>query len=234
MNKEQLERYSRHMMLQEIGAAGQQKLLDARVLVVGAGGLGAPVLHYLTAAGVGRIGIMDGDVVSLSNLQRQVLFSTEDVGKPKAQLAARRLAQLNPDVDFDVYAEMLTTDNADATISHYDMVVGASDNVASRYIIDRHCKCQNKAFIHASIGEFEGQVAVFNYNNSLAYEDLFPGMIDDDKTSGVIGVLPGIIGGFQANEVLKIICGVGEVLVNKLLLYDALSCDIQIVKTGVL
>ena len=232
MNKQQKERYSRHLMLKELGETGQQKLLDARVLVVGAGGLGAPVLHYLAAAGVGTIGIVDGDVVSLSNLQRQVLYTVDDIGVSKAFLAAKKLSRLNPDVVFDVHEEMLTAKNAERLIAKYDIVVGASDNFASRYLIDNVTCAQNKPFVHASVGAFEGQVAVFNYQGSLAYQDLFAGMCDDDTVLGVVGVLPGIVGSLQANEVVKIICGLGDVLANKLLIYDSLTCEMQVVKMG--
>ena len=232
MNTTQKERYSRHTMLKDVGEAGQQKLLNAKVLVVGAGGLGAPVLQYLTAAGVGNIGIVDGDVVSLSNLQRQILYSTDDIDLPKVETAARKLKQLNPDVVFDVYPLMLSEKNAEEIIAKYDIVVGASDNFSSRYLIDAITKLQQKPFVHASIGEYEGQLSVFNYQGAMSYADLFPGMQDDAQVSWVIGVLPGIIGAYQANEVIKIICGIGQVLCNRLLIVDALSCEIQMLTLG--
>ncbi|MDA3853858.1 MAG: HesA/MoeB/ThiF family protein [Bacteroidales bacterium] len=231
MNNQQKARYSRHISLKAIGEEGQQKLLDASVLVVGAGGLGAPVLQYLVAAGVGHVGCVDADVVSLSNLQRQVLYREDDIGKPKVDIAKATLSQLNDDVHITTYPVMLSADNAETILSNYDIIVGATDNFESRLIIDKLSKAQGKAFVHGSIGEFEGQVAVFNYQGGISYQDLFssPSASEGDSL-GVMGVLPGIIGSLQATEVIKIICGIGEVLSNKLMIYDALSCEMQVVK----
>ncbi len=231
MNNQQKERYARHLILGKIGEEGQEKLLNARVLVVGAGGLGAPVLQYLVAAGVGYIGIVDADVVSLSNLQRQILFDESHIGMSKAEISKERLVVLNSDVQITTYSFMLEENNAEKIISNYDIVVGCTDNFESRIVIDNATKVQNKPFVHASIGEFEGQVAVFNYSGSISYQDLFGSVSSDANLPlGVMGVLPGIIGSLQATEVIKIICGVGEVLSNKLLLYDALTCEMQVVK----
>lgn len=231
MNTSQKERYSRHLMLKSIGESGQQLLLDARVLVVGAGGLGAPVLQYLVAAGVGNIGIVDADVVSVSNLQRQILYREADVALPKAEKARETLLALNADVNIDTYPVMLEEANAEAIISKYDMVVGATDNFESRLLIDNITKAQGKPFVHGSIGEFEGQVSVFNYRGGISYQDLFAQPSESEELSlGVMGVLPGIIGSLQATEVIKIICGIGEVLANKLMIYDALTCEMQVVK----
>lgn len=224
MNKEQLERYDRHIIIDEIGIEGQKKLMNAKVLVVGAGGLGAPILQYLVAAGIGTIGIVDADVVSLSNLQRQVLYRENEVGLSKALQAKATLSTLNKDVEINAYPFMLNNENAKEIIGSYDMVVGATDNFESRQIIDQETKAQNKAFIHGAIGEFEGQVSVFNYKGAPSYADLFPEVPDPATLpKGVMGVLPGIIGSLQACEVVKIVCGIGETLMGRLLVYNALN-----------
>lgn len=233
MNSTQEERYSRHLILKEIGKIGQEKLLAAKVLVIGAGGLGAPVLQYLVAAGVGHIGIVDADVVSLSNLQRQILYREDNVGESKADKSYETLIKLNSDVEIKTYAEMLGETNAERLIFDYDIIVGATDNFESRQLIDKYTKEQQKAFVHASIGEFEGQISVFNYQGAMSYHDLFPDMADASELPlGVMGVLPGIIGSMQATEVVKIICGIGQVLTNRLLLYNALDCEMHVVKLG--
>lgn len=230
MNETQKERYNRHIILDEINEQGQQKLLNSKVLVLGAGGLGAPVLQYLCAAGVGTIGIMDADVVSLSNLQRQILYSEEQIGESKTEKAKARLNRLNSDVKIETYPFFLTNENADDIISKYDVVVGATDNFHSRKCIDKVTKAQKKAFVHASIGEFQGQLSVFNYNGSASYSDLFPDVPDNaDLPLGVLGVLPGIIGSLQACEVLKIILNIGDVLSGKLLIYDALKNNMTVI-----
>jgi molybdopterin/thiamine biosynthesis adenylyltransferase len=199
------------------------------VLVVGAGGLGAPVLQYLTAAGVGTIGIMDADTVSLSNLQRQVLYREHQVGAEKARTAKETLVQLNGDVTFHTYPFFLDNENSAEIISQYDMVVGATDNYDSRQCIDTATRQLGKPFIHGAIGEFQGQVSVFNYNGGPSFSDLFPDKPDESNLpKGVMGVLPGIIGSLQACEVLKIILGQGNVLSGKLLTYNALEADMNI------
>jgi molybdopterin/thiamine biosynthesis adenylyltransferase len=227
MNKE---RYSRHIILPEIGEEGQQKLLDAKVLVIGAGGLGAPVLQYLVAAGIGRIGMMDADVVSLSNLQRQILYRENEIGESKVEKAKATLAELNSDCQLDSYPYHLTEENANDIISQYDIVVGATDNFASRLLIDKYTKLQGKAFVHASICEFKGQVSVFNYKGGMSYTDLFPDLPDEASMPiGVMGVLPGIIGSMQVAEVIKIIIGQGTVLSGKLLMYDIMKAESLVV-----
>lgn len=223
------ERYNRHIILSEIGEEGQQKLLNAKVLVVGAGGLGSPILQYLVAAGVGRIGIMDADVVSLSNLQRQVLYRENQLGKLKVEMAKETLQTLNADCHIDTYAYHLDENNATEIIAQYDVVVGATDNFASRLLIDKHTKLQGKPFVHGSICEFSGQVSVFNYNQGPSYTDLFPDVPESSSLPlGVMGVLPGIIGSMQVCEVIKIIVGIGSVLSGKLLIYDVLRADCQL------
>lgn len=231
MKAQQKERYNRHIVLPQIGEEGQAKLLKSKVLVVGAGGLGSPVLQYLVAAGVGTIGIVDADVVSLSNLQRQVLFSEEELNQKKAEKAQSRLSKLNSDVVINTYPYFLDEENASAIIESYDVVVGATDNFESRKIIDKHTKKQQKAFVHGSIQEFEGQVTVFNYKGGPSYANLFPDVPEGVALpKGVIGVLPGVIGSLQATEVIKILLEIGEVLSGRLLIYNALNATFQELK----
>ncbi|NOU58679.1 HesA/MoeB/ThiF family protein [Marinifilum caeruleilacunae] len=230
MKEIQKERYNRHIILSEIGEEGQKKLLNAKVLVVGAGGLGAPVLQYLVAAGVGYIGIVDADTVSLSNLQRQILYRENQIGKSKVEHAKQSLTQLNSDVKISTYSFMLDDSNAEEIISAYDVIVGATDNFDSRKCIDRISKQQGKAFVHGSIGEFEGQISVLNHKGGPSYFDLFPDTPDESALPlGVLGVLPGIIGSMQACEAIKIILEIGDILSGKLLIYDALSHQVNII-----
>lgn len=227
------ERYSRQLLLKQFGEAGQQKLLQAKVLVVGAGGLGCPALQYLAAAGVGMIGIVDDDVVALSNLHRQVLYSVADIGLPKAERAAFVLQQLNPEITVVVYNERLTIQNALDIIAGFDIIVDGTDNFSTRYMINDACVLLNKPLVYGAVSQFEGQIAVFNHNRpdgmpSVNYRDLFPQPVGDDEVqncaeAGVLGVLPGIIGTMQANEVIKLITGIGQPLINRLLTYNALN-----------
>jgi molybdopterin/thiamine biosynthesis adenylyltransferase/rhodanese-related sulfurtransferase len=231
LSKEELIRYNRQIILPDFGIEGQEKLKAASVLVIGAGGLGAPNLLYLAAAGVGHIGIMDFDEVSLSNLHRQVLFNELEVGKNKAQTAKERLSLLNPNIAFQVYEEPITSQNAIEIIGHYDLVVDGSDNLPTRYLVNDACYFLEKPLVYGAIFRFEGQVSVFNYadENGLRgpnYRDLFPSppppdMVPSCSEGGVLGVLPGIIGVMQANEAIKIITGIGATLSGKLFLYDA-------------
>lgn len=228
LSEKEIERYSRHILLGEIGMAGQEKLKNARVLVVGAGGLGCPVLQYLTAAGVGTIGIVDFDKVDISNLQRQILYSVEDIGKQKASIAAQKLSAQNPLVKFNVHNVELSNQNALEIFSQYDIIVDGSDNFATRYLVNDACVLLNKPLVYGSIYKFEGQLSVFNYQNGPTYRCVFPapplpGEVLNCAETGVLGVLPGIIGSLQANECIKIITGIGETLSGKLLLMDALS-----------
>ncbi|MGY5355067.1 molybdopterin-synthase adenylyltransferase MoeB [Wenyingzhuangia sp. IMCC45467] len=228
LNNNEKTLYSRHLLLNEIGLEGQEKIKAAKVLVVGAGGLGCPIIQYLTAAGVGTIGIVDGDTVDVTNLQRQILFTVDDIGKSKARAVANRMKQLNPYVKFNIVHEFLNKDNALALFNQYDIVVDGSDNFQTRYLCNDAAVLTNKPLVFGSIFKFEGQVSVFNYNNGPTYRCLYPtppkaGSIPSCSEIGVLGVLPGIIGSYQANEVIKIICGIGEVLSGKLLTINTLN-----------
>lgn len=225
-------RYDRHTMLKEIGPEGQQKLLRASVLLVGVGGLGSPIGLYLTAAGVGRIGLIDPDVVSESNLQRQVLYAENEIGRSKVECAAERLRALNRSTRIEVYPTRFSDENADALVSDYDIVVDGCDNFSTRYLIDDACVRNGKPYVYGSIGEFQGQVAVFNYRGGFTYRDLYP---DEayltglpSQVSGVMGVVPGIVGTVEAAEVIKLITGCGEVLRNRLFTIDTLTMQSEI------
>lgn len=223
-------RYSRHLLLDKIGEQGQEKLKAAKVLVIGAGGLGCPVLQYLTAAGVGFIGIIDFDKVDETNLQRQILFTTDDVGINKALAAKNHLEQLNPYVNFDIYQEKLTNQNAIELFAQYDIIVDGTDNFSTRYLVNDACVKTNKPLVYGAIYKFEGQVSVFNYKNGPTYRCLFPeapdpGSVPNCSEIGVVGVLPGLIGTQQANEVIKILLGIGNPLSGKLSVYDALNAS---------
>ncbi len=225
-------RYNRHLILSEVGEAGQLKLKTSKVLVIGAGGLGCPILQYLTAAGVGNIGIVDFDVVDESNLQRQILFGIDDIGNPKVLAAKSRLNKLNPLVQIDAFNEKLSAENAERIFSNYDLIIDGSDNFSTRYLVNDVCIKQDKPLVYGSIYKFEGQVSVFNYKNGPSYRCLFPtppqpGSVPSCSEIGVIGVLPGIIGTQQANEALKIILDIGEPLSGHLLIYNALSANYQ-------
>jgi len=224
---EEKKQYNRHLILDEIGEKGQLKLKQAKVLVIGAGGLGCPVLQYLTAAGVGTIGIIDDDVVDQSNLQRQILYTIDDIGKSKALSAANRLRKLNPFIKFDIYQEKLTKENAVTLFKQYDIIVDGSDNFSTRYLTNDASVITETPLVYGAIFKFEGQVSVFNYKKSASYRCLYPtapkpGDAPNCSEIGVLGVLPGIVGSLQANEVIKLICEIGDVLTNKLLIYDTL------------
>ena len=239
-SKEELERYSRHLIIPEFNIEGQKKLKQARVLVVGTGGLGAPLLLYLTAAGVGTIGIVDFDIVDKSNLQRQVLFTTNDVGRPKVEAAKERLIALNPNVRFEVYNTRLESTNALDIISQFDVIADGTDNFPTRYLVNDACVLAGKVNVFASIFRFEGQASVFNYlypdgSRGPNYRDLFPtppppGLVPSCAEGGVIGVLPGILGSIQANEVIKVISGVGEPLAGRFFQFDAAEFKTRIFK----
>lgn len=228
-----MSRYERQIMLPEIGETGQAKIRRARVLIVGVGGLGSPIALYLAGAGIGTIGLIDNDTVSISNLQRQILYATEQVGQPKVVHAASRLKSLNPEVKVNVYDQLLTQHNANSVFADYDIIVDGCDNFQTRYLINDACCRLGKVYVYGAIRTLEGQVSVFNYHSGKTYRDLYP---DEQELysmphppKGVMGVTPGVIGAVQANEVLKIICGYGEVLDGKLWQINLRTMESQII-----
>lgn len=224
LNNEDLPRFTRHLSLTEIGLNGQKKLKNARVLVVGAGGLGSPLLIYLTAAGIGTIGIVDDDTVSISNLQRQVLYTTAETGLKKVELASRKLSALYPEIEIHTYDLKIEEGNVESLLKDYDVVADCTDNYKTRFLLGQASAKLNKPLAFASVLNFEGQISVFNYNNGPAYADLFPNVPRDgifkENEIGLLGVLPGIAGTLQANEIIKIITGYGEVVSGKLLVFN--------------
>jgi molybdopterin/thiamine biosynthesis adenylyltransferase/rhodanese-related sulfurtransferase len=234
---EELKRYSRQIILPEIGISGQEELKNAKVLMIGAGGLGCPVLQYLVAAGVGEIGIVDDDIVDVSNLHRQILYGVNDVGVLKAVIAKEKLELLNPFTLITTYPVRFTPDNAEGICGVYDLVIDGSDNFETRYLVNDTCVALNKPLVFGSIFKFEGHVSVFNYKDGPNYRDVFPEAPPADEVPncaeiGVLGVLPGIIGTYMANEALKIICGIGQTLSGKLLTMNALDNSISVFKVG--
>lgn len=237
LSKEEILRYNRHLLLPQIGLAGQQRLKNARVLVIGAGGLGCPVLQYLCAVGMGHIGIVDFDVVEETNLQRQVLFNVTDIGKPKAETLKEKLQRQNPYVRIEVFNTKLSTENALEIFSSYEIIIDGTDNFATRYLVNDASFLLKKILISGSIYKFEGQVSVFDFTseNSPTYRCLFPAPPNAEhalscEEVGVIGVLPGIVGTLMANETIKIIVGIGETLSGKVLMLNALSTNFQTVE----
>ena len=228
LSKEEVRRYSRHLIMPEVGLEGQLKLKRARVLMIGAGGLGAPLGLYLAAAGVGHLGLVDFDVVDSSNLQRQVTFTTADVGKPKSEAAKARLLALNPMIEIEAYETRLTSDNALELFRDYDIIVDGTDNFPTRFLVNDACLLLGKPNVYGSIFRFEGQATVFGYPGGPCYRCLYPeppppGLVPSCAEGGVLGVLPGIVGTIQAMETIKLILGSGVPLVGRLLLFDALS-----------
>jgi len=228
LSKEEVMRYSRHLIMPEVGMEGQLKLKAAKVLCIGTGGLGAPLGLYLAAAGVGRIGLVDFDSVDSTNLQRQILFSTSDVGRPKIEAASDRLHGLNPDIQIDPIETRLTSENALEILKDYDIIVDGTDNFPTRYLVNDACILLGKPNVYGSIFRFEGQVTVFGHPGGPCYRCLYPeppppGLVPSCAEGGVLGVLPGIVGAIQAAETLKLIIGKGEPLVGRLLLFDALA-----------
>lgn len=240
LTAEEEERYARHLALPDFDAQAQQKLKAAKVLVVGAGGLGSPLLLYLAAAGVGTLGIVDFDTIDLSNLQRQILYTPQDLGKSKAHTAAERIRTLNPHIEVIVHETALNADNALNIIANYDLVADGTDNFPTRYLVNDACVLSGKINVYASIFRYEGQVSVFNFpladgQRGLNYRNLYPeppppGTVPSCAEGGVLGVLPGIIGSIQASEVIKIITGIGEPLAGKLFLFDAASMSSRVIK----
>jgi molybdopterin/thiamine biosynthesis adenylyltransferase/rhodanese-related sulfurtransferase len=232
---EQAQRYSRHLLIPEVGEAGQHKLLQSKVLLIGAGGLGSPAAYYLAAAGVGQLGIVDSDVVDQTNLQRQILHSMERLGEPKALSAKATLEALNPDVKVVPYQERLTSDNIDRIIADYDVIIDGADNFPTRYLLNDASVKWNKPVVHGSIYRFEGQVTVFKPHAGPCYRCLFPTppppeLAPSCAEAGVLGVLPGVIGTIQANEAIKLLLEIGEPLVGRYLLFDALDTSFREVK----
>jgi adenylyltransferase/sulfurtransferase len=228
LTREEIARYARHLVLPEVGAEGQRRLKGASVLLVGAGGLGSPAALYLAAAGVGRLGIVEFDVVDETNLQRQILHDTAWVGRPKLESAAARLSRLNPHVRVEAHAAALTRDNALEVVAGYDVVVDGTDNFETRYLANDACYLLRKPNVYGSIFRFEGQASVFWPDRGPCYRCLFPeppppGLVPSCAEGGVLGILPGVIGAIQATEAVKVLLGVGEPLVGRLLLYDALA-----------
>ena len=236
LTDDQVDRYARHIILREVGGAGQQRLLNARVLVVGAGGLGAPVTMYLAAAGVGTIGLIDDDVVDLSNLQRQIIHTTPDVGRPKVDSAAETVARLNPDVTVIRHRERLMAANALDIISGYDVVADGTDNFDTRFLVNDACYLAGVPLVSAAIGQFEGQLSTYKAHTGdvPCYRCIFPekppeGTVPSCAEAGVIGALAGVMGSLQATEIIKEIVGMGESMAGRLLIYDALATRMRTV-----
>ena len=232
---EQLERYSRHIILKEIGVKGQKKLMKGSVLIIGAGGLGAPAAMYLAAAGVGKIGIADADVVDLSNLQRQIIHTTADVGRPKVESAAETMRAINPDVEVVTYHEFISSANIMDIIKDYDFVLDGTDNFPAKFLINDACVMADKPFSHAGILRFKGQLMTVIPHQSPCYRCVFKTMPPKDaiptcKQAGVIGAMAGVIGSLQALEAVKFLTGAGELLTGKLLTFDALTMKFHTVK----
>jgi adenylyltransferase/sulfurtransferase len=226
LSNDEIARYSRHLIMPEVGMEGQRKLKAARVLMIGTGGLGAPTGMYLAAAGVGTLGVVDFDVVDASNLQRQIVHGTKDVGRPKIESARDRLSDINPNVKIETYETRLTSENALGLFREYDMVVDGTDNFPTRYLVNDACVLTGKPNVYGSIFRFEGQASVFWAARGACYRCLYPeppppGLVPSCAEGGVLGVLPGIVGAIQANEAIKLILGGGEPLINRLLLFDA-------------
>lgn len=244
LSSEELERYARHIVLAEIGGAGQQKMKRAKVLVIGAGGLGAPLLQYLAAAGIGTLGIVDDDTVSLSNLQRQIIHATEDIGMGKAESAKKAITAINPHVSVDLYPYRINAKNAQDLISQYDIVADGSDNFETRYAVADAAHCARKPLVTAAVGRFDGSLTVLMpYENGKSgtpnpsYRDLFPepppaGSVPTCAQAGVLGALTGVMGTLQALEVIKIVTGAGNPLIGKLLLYNCLDARFETINYG--
>lgn len=235
LRDDQIERYSRQIMLPNLGGKGQEKLLGAKVLLIGAGGLGSPCALYLASAGIGKIGIVDSDKVELNNLQRQILHSTQNVGKSKVESAKTRLGAINPDVNVMTYNLRLSSENIMELIKDYDIIVDGSDNFPTRYLVNDACVLAKKPFSHAGIFRFDGQAITILPGESACYRCLFPeppppGLVPSCQDAGILGAVAGVIGTIQANEVLKYILGIGELLTGKLLVFNALDSSFRQVK----
>ena len=237
LNDSELKRYHRQIILPDFGETAQLKLKQARILVIGAGGLASPLLKYLCSTGVGNIGLMDGDVVEDSNLQRQIMYDECDKGQYKVEVSARKLKEQNPNIRIDLFNFKLTRDNAIELFKKYELIIDACDNFETRYIICNAAQKTNKPWVYASVFEYGGQVSVFNYKTKTQYCDLYPEApeqfpLSDGKTIGVLPPVPGLIGMIQASEVIKIITGIGDILDGELLLYNALDLSSRKLKIG--
>ncbi len=235
LREDQLERYSRQMFLPNIGGEGQKKILNAKVLIIGAGGLGSPCALYLASAGVGGIGLVDSDVVELSNLQRQIVHSTEAVGKSKVESAKKTINGINPDVEVVLYNFRVTSQNILNVIKNYDIVVDGSDNFPTKYLVNDACVLANKPLSHGGMSKFDGQLTTILPRQSACYRCFFPeppppGLVPDSQEAGILGAVAGVIGTLQANEVLKFILGVGNLLAGKLLVFNSLDANFRQVK----
>lgn len=235
LKDEQIERYSRHIALKEIGVEGQEKLLNSKVLIIGVGGLGSPVAMYLAASGVGTLGIADADKVELSNLQRQIIHGTKDIGKTKVQSAKETITSMNPDVTVNAYYEFITVENIIDLVKDYDFIIDATDNFTSKFLINDACVTAKKPFSHAGVLRFSGQLMTYVPKMGPCYRCIFKnpppeGAVPNCKTEGLAGVIPGIIGSLQAMEAVKYLTGTGELLIGKLLIFDALKMQFRTVK----
>jgi sulfur-carrier protein adenylyltransferase/sulfurtransferase len=235
LSNEEILRYSRHLIMPEVGMEGQLKLKNAKVLLIGTGGLGAPLGLYLAAAGVGHLGLVDFDVVDFTNLQRQVTFGSDDIGKPKTAAAQARLSNLNPDIQIETFETKLTSENALELFTNFDIIVDGTDNFPTRYLVNDACILLGKPNVYGSIFRFEGQVTVFGMPDGPCYRCLYPeppppGLVPSCAEGGVLGVLPGIVGSIQAMETIKLILGIGDSLKGRLLLFDALAMKFRELK----
>jgi len=225
-------RHARHLSLPQVGVEGVAKLAAASVACIGAGGLGSPALLYLAAAGIGKLTIIDDDIVELSNLQRQVIHSTADVGMAKTESAKNRIVALDPNVEVVIHQQRLDAENCDELLAGHDVIIDGSDNIPTRYVLDDACRRLGIPWVHASIYRFEGHISLFNHHGGPGYRDLFPeappeGVIPSCAEAGVLGVLPGVVGSIQANEAIKVILGIGKTLSGRLLIYDSLSMEFR-------
>jgi len=233
LTESQIERYSRHIILNEVGGIGQQKILTSRILIIGAGGLGSPAALYLAAAGVGTIGLVDSDRVDLSNLQRQIIHATKDIGRPKTTSAQETIEQINPDVKVETYNYRINAANIRAIINDYDFIIDGTDNFATKFLINDACIFENKPFSHGGILRFSGQTFTVIPGKTACYRCVFiepppPGAVPTCSQAGVLGVMAGIIGTLQANDALKYVLGIGDLYTNRLCMYDALSGQFRI------
>ena len=239
LSREEIKRYGRHLLMPEVGLEGQKRLKASSVLLIGAGGLGSPAAFYLAAAGVGKIGVVDFDVVDHSNLQRQILYGTADIGRPKLQSAAERIHSINPHVIVELHELRLDSSNALEIFKNYDVIVDGTDNFPTRYLVNDACVLLHKPNVYGSIFRFEGQAAVFHADKGPCYRCLYsepppPGLVPSCAEGGVFGVLPGIIGTMQALETIKVLLGIGNPLIGRLLLFDALKMEFRESFLGVL